>query len=46
MLRNLVKHIRPIAIYLQERTVMRMHAPGGSGRRRDYDAFVEDNMFR
>ena len=42
-LSNVVK-VRPIALYWQERTQMHLAAPGGNGRKRDLDAFVEDGF--
>lgn len=42
-LSNVVR-VRPIALYWQERTQMRLAAPGGKGRKRDLDAYREDGF--
>ena len=38
-LRRFVRLMRPIALYWQGRTQTRLCAPGGAGRKRDFDAF-------
>jgi hypothetical protein len=43
-LRSFVRMTRPIAIYWQGEAVKSAHAEGGRGRKRDYDAFVADNV--
>ena len=41
-LRPFVRLVRPIALYWLGRTQTRLCAPGGKGRKRDFDAYQAD----
>lgn len=43
-LRRFVRLMRPIALYWQGQTQKRLCAPGGTGRKRDFDAYQEDGF--
>ena len=43
-LRRFTRLVRPIALYWQGQTQTRLCAPGGAGRKRDFDAFHADGF--
>jgi len=43
-LRRFARLVRPIALYWQGQTQKRLCAPGGSGRKRDFDAYQADGF--